>query len=757
MRLIEHLRGVFEGYVAVRAAAYPLAFAIALSIVSGMFGRSTLAYGAFWEAPDLDTWFYHNAVPGVGTRESGPTWIGGLTVNATTGQFQPHPATTPSRQGMTLVAFDTSTQIPTGLPEGEYRINEVTVTLTMETGSGLTLYYDDDVDTQQQIVSDFLSGSYDTARPMEMYGVSFRPPYTGYEFSGAAVGAPLLDELPGSRMYFTNGTGYIAYPTASDESGYLDVSNSITGGYSATAPGNLTAPFTPVPWSIGTVNELNAGDPIPDNTTFEFSLRLDLPGVEQYVQHWLSRGALGFFFSSLHLTDEMGASGGYPQWYMKEFDGGIPATLSIDYLLVESLPGDFNGDGQVDAGDYVRWRNHLGDPTEANINDNGDGGDVSISDYAWWKQHYGAPGAGVGGLAIERAGASAPSVVPEPSTVMTLVGMLGLLGAGGLRLHRTPHPVARERGLCLAGLRESRVASGASRARIAFTLVELLVVIAIIGILVALLLPAIQAARESARRTTCTNNLKQIGLATLGFHDAKKHLPPPNVAGTFTFYGGTFVILLPYLEEGNRFAQYDINKPVSDPQNRELTSQRLDVYLCPSMNLPRAVPYTPCGEELGPGSYVISTRTRYSSHLKLDGAFANPGKDGEYHLAIHHIIDGTSKTLLVGETNYGIQQYEWDESCSDLAGTPRWGDHTWAEGYWYLSWGHMAANKPHAFNNSIEDINPDGRRTFRSDHVGGVQFVFLDGSVHLITDDSDPQVRQALVTRAGGEVNHQLH
>jgi prepilin-type N-terminal cleavage/methylation domain-containing protein/prepilin-type processing-associated H-X9-DG protein len=310
-----------------------------------------------------------------------------------------------------------------------------------------------------------------------------------------------------------------------------------------------------------------------------------------------------------------------------------------------------------------------------------------------------------------------------------------------------------------------------------FTLVELLVVIAIIGVLVSLLLPAVQAAREAGRRCSCRNNLKQIGLAVQMFADAKRTLPPPKVllyegglasgvdangnGDQYQQLGSTFVLLLPYLEQGNRFARYDVTKEITDPYNLPITSQPVDVYLCPSMALNRSVPELGAGELLAAASYIISTRTHYGSTDNLNGAFASPVlpvkpalKGPRYDLGFEQITDGTTNTLLVGEVNYGHEQWVYD--TGPAAGSTCWGDQTWAHGYWALAWGHMSAKRPELFNNSRTFFAPDSKRTFRSDHPGGVQFVMCDGSVQFLTDASDADVRAALVTRAGDETNHSL-
>lgn len=303
-----------------------------------------------------------------------------------------------------------------------------------------------------------------------------------------------------------------------------------------------------------------------------------------------------------------------------------------------------------------------------------------------------------------------------------------------------------------------------------FTLIELLVVIAIIGILVALLLPAVQAARESARRTSCVNNLKQIGLASLNFESTRKTLPPPKVlsrgagliAGnddTYSRFGSTFVILLPYLEQGNLYAKYDLKQSTNSAHNLPITGIASPNYTCPSMALPREVPLTDCGEVLGPGSYLVSSRVEWGVYGNLNGAFASPPTVGKpYQLGLEQVTDGSSHTLLVGETNYGFASYVWDAGCGS-DGSPKWGEAKWAESYWFYAWGHtgrwnMNPDRNVAnftFNNTSIPWDSAFSATYRSDHPGGVQFVQLDGSVQFLRSEIERLTLAALITRAGEE------
>jgi prepilin-type N-terminal cleavage/methylation domain-containing protein/prepilin-type processing-associated H-X9-DG protein len=694
---------------------------------------------ATWLSPGIDVMCYSQASePG---RELGPTYTGGLELNAAQTEFLPLGNVAPARLSTALFAFDTSTSIAPGLPSNRYQVASVTVSLTMRNGSFGSLIYDDQPLTNAEMFDSVKNSSPSAQRPIELYGVGFRDGVTEFDFDydpDATPGEPAdLTKFHQKRHPFdaTDG-GYLTYPVVGDAANpghYRDVSNSLTGGFSATEPGGVTTPFDVTPWAIGDPG-LAPGDVIPANTTFTFDVDLDAPGVLAYIQQSLADGALGFNVSSMHQTNQPGVGGvlPYPQWYMKEtvggFYNGTPAALSIDFeILPDGVPGDYDGDADADGADFLAWQQNLGAtglPPGAGADGDGDG-DVDANDLGVWREHFG-----------QGNRATTAAAVPEPAA--------GILAAGAALVFAISGNYRRIHRRRLGGSQQG------------FTLVELLVVIAIIGVLIALLLPAVQSAREAARRMSCQNHLKQIGLATQNYTAAQSHLLPPKIGETTSKKGGAFVLLLPYLEEASRFAGYNTALEVDDPENLPITSQPVGVYLCPSMVISRQVPETTCGEQLAPASYMISSRTDFHQWQLLDGAFDNPVDGVEYHLAPKHITDGMSNTLLVGETNYSHQEMKWTK-CPGLNGTTMWGDQTWAEGYWNLSWGHMAKGANEAFNNSVKFVPPISARTFRSDHPGGVQFVFLDGSVRMMINETAPAVRHALVTRAGDETDHNLN
>ena len=181
-------------------------------------------------------------------------------------------------------------------------------------------------------------------------------------------------------------------------------------------------------------------------------------------------------------------------------------------------------------------------------------------------------------------------------------------------------------------------------------MIELLVSIAIIGILVALLLPAVQAAREAARRAQCQSNLKQIGLAVLHFNDANHHLPPPKVGNTRSMSWAALVLLLPYLEESARFGQYDLTKPADDPQNLEIY-QSAGRRLFVSVNGAAANSARQrVRRSVRARAAISSPPDRVSPVRRIGRCFRQtPTPSTPYRLGLKNILDGTSKTLLVGE------------------------------------------------------------------------------------------------------------
>jgi prepilin-type N-terminal cleavage/methylation domain-containing protein/prepilin-type processing-associated H-X9-DG protein len=305
--------------------------------------------------------------------------------------------------------------------------------------------------------------------------------------------------------------------------------------------------------------------------------------------------------------------------------------------------------------------------------------------------------------------------------------------------------------------------------RLGFTLVELLVVIAIIGVLVALLLPAVQAAREAARRSQCQNNMKQIGLAFHLFHDAKKKFPvaavdftsPPT--GEITSSCHTF--LLPYLEESSAYSLYQFDKNWNHPANLAAIKTVVPTFICPS--------YGELGRSIeasgGVADYATSTRiisgdpqraieimqargVNLTSHLSTgpDGKPAILGTLQEKTstnlnpktVSIKTITDGTSKTFLFFE-DVGRPHYLRDSSApatnSAISG-PRWADRQ----NWFVTHDYPLFN----YHNSNEIF---------ATHVGGAMFLFADGSVHFITTEISDNNYCAYFTPSKGDASSETY
>ncbi|MEO8271031.1 MAG: DUF1559 domain-containing protein [Aureliella sp.] len=281
--------------------------------------------------------------------------------------------------------------------------------------------------------------------------------------------------------------------------------------------------------------------------------------------------------------------------------------------------------------------------------------------------------------------------------------------------------------------------------RSAFTLVELLVVIAIIGILVSLLLPAVQSAREAARRMQCSNNLKQIGLGLHNYESTFKKFPVGSIESNFI---SAFASILPHLEQANTYVKYDFSEYYTFPDNASVSKQWMPTYLCPSMVLPRDVPDTRGAEVGGPSSYLLNEGT--SSYMsKADGMFGAhwPGYGSNNpHFGFGQIPDGTSNTLAVSETTYNYKDYKWSAAlAAPLGGAVRYGLARWVVGYPRVAMGTTRF--------TINNFSTETLEGYSSQHTGGVTALLMDGSVHFISDRINPTSFNAMSTRAGGEVN----
>jgi prepilin-type N-terminal cleavage/methylation domain-containing protein/prepilin-type processing-associated H-X9-DG protein len=319
----------------------------------------------------------------------------------------------------------------------------------------------------------------------------------------------------------------------------------------------------------------------------------------------------------------------------------------------------------------------------------------------------------------------------------------------------------------------------------AFTLVELLVVIAIIGILVALLLPAVQAAREAARSGSCKNNIRQIALGMQMYHDAQKQLPTGGKKkGGIRYLMGWPPLIMPYIEEANRRAAVDAIYPdainvvqpwrlLNSPNfgDNSIYADSIPVFRCPSSelgalspditvpfpevrgNVHAALHYRAVG---GRGERPEDASVPVAKRAFKKGTFSQQAwytTDGVIYpnsqTKFTEITDGTSKTMLLGETSSAMGR---------ISPAPGWsGIQPWTWGYYYygsdaegwLMIDHKCVTYPIGYTGAFFA----NQTPFTSNHGGGGAHVaFCDGSVDLLPPETSLDVLQFLATRKNGEM-----
>ncbi len=268
--------------------------------------------------------------------------------------------------------------------------------------------------------------------------------------------------------------------------------------------------------------------------------------------------------------------------------------------------------------------------------------------------------------------------------------------------------------------------------RAGFTLIELLVAITIIGVLLSLLMPAVQASRAAARRIQCQNQLRQLGLALHNYHDTHACFP----AGSYVL-GPAFqtqsgwgwgAMILPHIEQTPLYQQLDFDHGTAVGANLARIATPVSIWRCPSDTAPaqmHIVPWNYPPLEIASGNYCgVEGLLREMSRTRMAD-----------------VTDGTSQTLLLGER--GVQP----SLNGSLPHTSGWfGQIAFADEYEYRSVPHMAALRLFPINGSL--ASP---QHFSSRHAGGAMFGMADGSVHFLSEHLDSLVFEALGTPNGGE------
>jgi len=291
------------------------------------------------------------------------------------------------------------------------------------------------------------------------------------------------------------------------------------------------------------------------------------------------------------------------------------------------------------------------------------------------------------------------------------------------------------------------------RKRPGFTLVELLVVIAIIGVLIALLLPAVQQAREAARRMSCSNNQKQLALALHNYHDTFGSFPPmivradPDTSPAWAWSA----LILPMLELSNAHEALQADKltlsaSASTTEGEAVLRQSLPAFKCPSDSRSleqtgRSVSGTPLGLSSYPGVNGTGPRAYYGPNGSTTGIFSLPNEGRQFR----DITDGASNTMMVGERHYQLPTNA-STTYTQWAGTT----HGTQSGSSYYGSMEIAGGTGYPLNEP-QSTNWMFRHWFNSMHPGGAMFSFADGSVHFISDTIDMTTYQNLSNRHDGQ------
>lgn len=296
-------------------------------------------------------------------------------------------------------------------------------------------------------------------------------------------------------------------------------------------------------------------------------------------------------------------------------------------------------------------------------------------------------------------------------------------------------------------------------AKTGFTLIELLVVIAIIGMLVALLLPAVQQARESARRSQCANNLKQIGLAIHNFEGSRRTLPSSRLGPQHATW---FIQILPYMEQDNLYAQWKLNDPyyLQAPTAR---TTAVAAFSCPTRRGPMlssqfeisstGIPDTQqypgvMGDYAGNGGQfagaivdaVLCNGTLCQANATVNGSQLTETKS---QVRLADIRDGTSHTFLVGEKH--VPQSKYGQSG------PSFGDGAIYNGDFPRNYNRIAGLPKFNLGTGPNDLSGPWHCKFGSDHPGICQFVFSDGHVAALSTSVDINVLNRLAVKNDGE------